>query len=231
MTWSEIASIATAVVGTIVGALAAYFAAAASSRAKEEEQRVERSRVDAAIQQLDRKELGNFLWNAAGDTSIADVIGRPVLDQRIMAALDVVSSFAGEPPETLGEPPDETKNVASSGEAYPELRRASTEIDEGEVWTGLARARRELELGLAGLTGQQPSANYRSTSSMLRELVWSNRISPSVAQAASFGFGTASAVIHGREVDQNTAREALRAINFALSELRSPERGDADDRL
>jgi hypothetical protein len=182
----------------------------------------EATRLEAALNSNEIRVLGDYLYNDLGKVSLADFSS----DDRVMARVDAViasaEAFLGKPedvPEHAEEPPSTIREVEPPiSEVFA---RVESEIRSGEVWNGLARLRREIEIRLREIA----SANnlipdkFTGAGQVLRTLSRSGRVVPQAETNLRYAIDVCNRGIHGLDVDAAEAEEALHSAETGLQLL------------
>ncbi|HEX8238860.1 MAG TPA: hypothetical protein VF574_03870 [Allosphingosinicella sp.] len=103
---------------------------------------------------------------------------------------------------------DDDERARLAGEIARIVQAARLEIRMNDIWTGLARARRNMEIKLLPLLG----GSQRSLSPRIF-------LSPRLRGAMGSFLGVANKAIHGGEVSFEDAERALRAAEFVAEKL------------
>ncbi len=210
-----------------------------SREAKAEVERLAERKATDALQSDNIEEFGRYLYDNIGPTRVSNYVENAQVRERVTQALDAVLDFLG--PEESEVTADETQVVEQEARqpevqeaiqrSQPEaIREASemttafSEITFGEVWNGLARMRRYIELRLLKLYGEQPPPDRRRRTAgrMLNELRNTGRIPESSLGQLSYALKVANAGIHGEEVDVSQAQEAWEAAVRGLALISQP---------
>jgi len=211
---------------TTAGLTAAVWAsvAAISTRAasKQQTKRLDEASERMALQSTDIQILGGYLYENLGNARIGSYVRDEELRDRVTRTLDVITSFLGpEPPQPEPEAP--VSPVIPLELASPavrdEMEKALRDIRFGEVWNGLARTRRIIEIRLRELSSQIPEDRPIAISRMLASLTKEGFIPAEAANFLRYAISVSNAGIHGEEVDAGQAEEAWRSALQGLAIL------------
>lgn len=184
--------------------------------------------VKVVLADPDIDALGAVLRNDLGKVRVGDYSRDKATRDRFN---DVIASIL----EFLGRDGDASKNeslgaddraaaVAGATERVsPELRRAYDEVLHGEVWNGLARARRALEIEFRGIIAAregQPSAKpYMSLGATLNWLLAARILDATDANQLRYALSVFNRAVHGDPVNDSDALEALVLANRVLLKI------------
>jgi hypothetical protein len=241
------ASLAGAVTASVQAALGARQAKAA----REEVRRLSEEKELEVLGSSNLGRLGRYLYDDIGSTRISNYVENENVRDRVSRALAGVVEFLGTeeiqirpedaqaPSDDVGEPVDEA--IDGLREVPPpeqsEMQRALSEITFGEVWNGLARMRRHLEVRLRAAVQEmlpgdvfaaEKSFRARSAGSLVRILRQAGKISSDTEEHLRYAIDIANAGVHGTEVDVYQAQSAWEAAVRGLATLENSY-GDATD--
>jgi hypothetical protein len=225
----ELQSLLTGVAAPILGAVmwlaaretSSYLVALARSRREEKERRLEQ-----VLESSDLAVIGGYLDEVVGQFSVyeyatseqvASVVDRCLGRMRSFVALDAEIAREAEAPEG---PPEVVPVAARSGE----LQEALSEVRSGEVWNGLARVRRHIEMRLRDLAEARGVSvgSRESAGRLLSRLLGARQIDAWTYEALRYVIYLCNRAVHGEEVPRVKAEEAVDLAAAALARLDSP---------
>jgi len=179
---------------------------------------------DTALESSDLDIVGKYLFDTIGGVEITSYVRDAKLRTRTEAALARLTTFVGTETEQRLEqedPPPPPPPEVTQGLPVPapvELARAKRNIVDGDVWNGLARARRYIELRLGA---QFPSVDSSRMSAigLVSLAERRERIMPGEAEALRFALNVCNRAIHGEDISPDLALYAVDCIEYGLSSL------------
>ena len=237
-TFTVIATLASIAAG-VISALAMRSSAARSKRKREKEAReLDVGRVEEALSSDDLGTLGKYVYEGFGDVSVEgfaqDLDTRKSVDQ-VFSMLKQYLGATPSPQPPIAEPDWRGDPNAEVLDVEPEFRVAFDEINRGDVWNGLARLRRALEIRLRGFAEQSGLATkWTGAGQIVNALGHKNIIDYETKTALRYAIEIANRGVHGVDVAQDQAIEALFSAAHALEGLTTKnddERSESDDIL
>jgi hypothetical protein len=208
-----------AAAGLVVSVVTLLAATRESRRARRTAEGLARLQADKAIEASDIDELGSLLHGDLGQVAIADYVSDEKIQLRFRDTMTRVLQYL-EPPADSSEidrvRTEHEDTPSSSSVLTSTLREAEDEILSGKVWNGLARMRREFEIALRNILGPAPDRTLRSLPAMWRELIRLEVLPEDAERDLRYATYVAGNAIHGREVSQSEAMEALSIVDRVL---------------
>jgi hypothetical protein len=203
-------------------------------RTRAEARKLDKEFEADALQSNDIAKLGKYLYDNIGGTRVSIYVSDRAVRERVGQALSSVLAFLG--PEETSITPEEAEEAEEAGQSRqaPELRerysleqaegsesmrQSLEEIRVGEVWNGLARMRRYIEVRLRAIAPEVPDNTKLSLGQLLDLLIREGRIPIEIAQQLRYPIRVANSGIHGLDVDRGQAEEAWVQAASALAEL------------
>jgi hypothetical protein len=204
-----------------------------SSRAKQTVTNLKQLQLQEAIGSGSIDQLGSLLRDDLGSVAIADYVDDGQVQQRFRDLMEGIVRYL-EPPleaDVVEQPPvDEELYAGWSPVVSTVLRPAQEEIMSGEIWNGLARMRREIEIALRDVLREPPGTRRPPTiPSMWRELVHRGIIDESLGNQLGYAVHVANRGIHGDDVTQAEALEALNIADRMLRQVTSVKDGPDEE--
>jgi len=165
-----------------------------------------RGTVGDAIQEPDLKRLGDDLVDLLGGTSLRSYARNKAVHDKFDQTFNRIRTFLG-PPDT----PTET-------EATGEGERAPV---PAAMWAELALARRDLEIALRKVLDKRDDS-FESNSRMIRRAAERGFLDANVEQRLLEAVKVANAAIHGRDVPDGSAQDAVGTIRNAIHDVLEP---------
>jgi hypothetical protein len=143
-----------AVAGLLSSAFTAAVQVAYERRARTLLHEAEEARFEDVLISSDLDALRHYLYDTLGSFPLADFAANEKVRSRVIRLIERLQEFAA-PPEEPAPPLEELAPPAETGIepgiSDPELVKAAYEIRSGEIWNGLARMRRRVEIALRDL--------------------------------------------------------------------------------
>ena len=213
---SAIAGVAAAVSSSAV-AIASWVAVRAQTRQLDEVSE------QSALQSTDIQVLGSYLYENVGNARISSYVRDDELRGRVTRALEAITSFLGpEPtsrPESQAPAPPAVPPELVSQTVSAEMDKALQDVRFGEVWNGLARIRRIIEIRLREISPEIPENRPISAGRILTSLAKAGRIPDEAVSLLRYAIDVSNAGVHGQEVDAGQAEEAWRCALQGLAML------------
>src|ERR1700722_708583 len=235
---TEVLTVASGAAGAAAAAWQTVLTFRQSRSVREEVRKLTQDQERRAVQSYDIRELGRYLYDNIGTTRIANYVGNAEVRARVSTALNGVLSFLGtEDTEITRQESDTAAQQANEREVIhaleesqsdangqtSEMVRALEEITYGEVWNGLARMRRHIEIQLHESDPELTERSSRqSIGRFLTTLRQSGRITDNPEKLLRYAVNVANAGVHGNEVSVGQAQEAWEAAVRGLALLQTP---------
>ncbi|MEQ1911077.1 MAG: hypothetical protein ABMA15_19815 [Vicinamibacterales bacterium] len=179
----------------------------------------------AALESSDLVTLGDYLSTALGRFTIQEYSNRQQVAERIDRMLDRLVEFVAEPESEQPLPPQRPV-IALSSEAplaSGEFARVRTDIENDEVWNGLARLRRVIELRLRRFAVDRgfKDKHLRSAGQALRVLTDRGHVPERIAEPLQYAIRICNEGVHGNTVSLD---DALAALSISIDALESLDR-------
>jgi hypothetical protein len=208
----------------LAGTAAALGAAKAFRDATVAAQLIRKSRPEDAISSLDLQSLGGYIYGTIGNVPIPKYAANPDTRRNVAAGLEAVERFLADDTAGLKTRFDEA-DIATS------LRDSQAALDGGLVWESLARLRRSIEIELRRLAKERriDVPARVGAGRLLRRLADAGVIPEHAVSPLSYVIEIANRAVHGEDVSEAEAEEALWTADHALRQIRdarppSPER-------
>ena len=195
--------------------------------AKERLKKTEEDAFDIVLKSDSISEVGGYLYEGAGAFALNDYSSSPKVRQRVTRLLERLESFLGGPEiesstgfeyesHDLSELPDPTPTPPN------DLLAAQRELPEGEVWNGLARIRRIIELHLRDIAQKHGVASEKAGAGQLLRTLKERGIIPTDAEHhLQYAISVANKGVHGVDVPLNDAAEAFEHAAYGLARIES----------
>lgn len=192
---------------------------------------------DSAVSTSKLEELGKLLEIELGAVSIDEYSQNSEIRDRFRSTFGAIAEYVGAAEEdgkidsesiAAGDARELREDAARSGDS--ELNRAFFDILHGEVWNGLARARRRVEsrlLEVANEHGIDIGEGYKGAGRLVRLLSARGIVSSTTESQLRYALGVANRGIHGSDVEVNEALESLGLIDHFLTEYSGNASGQA----
>jgi hypothetical protein len=208
---------AASLLSTVVGFAVHWIVARQKLRASEE------VKFKEALESSDLVKLGEYLSTALGQFTIQEYSSRKQVAQRVDRMFDRLADFVAEP-EVVQPPPDVEPPAALARELPPlsgDFARVRVDFENEEVWNGLARLRRIIEIRLRQLAIDRgfKEKHLRSAGQMLRFLTDREYVPGHIAQLLQYAIRVCNEGVHGNAVSLDDALAALLAAVEALAGL------------
>lgn len=197
---------------------------------RKQEETLTRASFDSAVKTNELEQLGRLLEKELGSVSIAEYARNPRIRAEFRSIFGDIAEFVGDAElesangsEESGSEraSDSTSRVHRAESGDSEIDRALSDVIDGEVWNGLARARRRLESELLDIA-QRHAANVgerKMSAGQLLSLVSSvGVVSGSTSRDLRYALQVANSGIHGSDVEIGQALEAIWLIDRFLQE-------------
>ncbi|MBP2312992.1 hypothetical protein [Azospirillum soli] len=186
------------------------------------EKALRKAEFDKAINSYKIDTLGSYLHNTLGKVSVYEYAKEDEKADQLHKYLSRIADMLSADDDL------EKSDVAVS--AYPQdgiaddlpsnLRLALNEIRIGEVWNGLARMRRDLEINLNELAEKNNLPIGKSSAgSMLHYLGRVGLVNGSILEQLRWALSVANRAIHGIDVSRSDAEEAFWVVASAYKSL------------
>ena len=168
--------------------------------------------------------LGNYLYSRIGSFNVEDYSSDEKVRKKVTQFLGRLDEFLGEEAEEPTQPPQELPQAMSpTGPPIPpELQKAQDELRNGRIWSSLVLLRNEIEKQLRTLASpiQNTNVKHVGAGSLLARLAKERMISEDALPNLRYAINVANRGVHGYEISENEAQDALRSAAIALSLLR-----------
>ena len=168
--------------------------------------------------------LGNYLYSRIGSFNVEDYSSDEKVRKKVTQFLGRLDEFLGEEAEEPTQPPQELPQAMSpTGPPIPpELQKAQDELRNGRIWSSLVLLRNEIEKQLRTLASpiQNTNVKHVGAGSLLARLAKERMISEGALPNLRYAINVANRGVHGYEISENEAQDALRSAAIALSLLR-----------
>jgi hypothetical protein len=183
--------------------------------------------LEDVLNSNDIKRLGRFLDETIGQFDVAEYVTSKNVSNTIDKYFDGVSDFLGSAARTEAEEKIEKPEPSNIYVSHKRpdfsgnLEIVFSELEQGEIWNGLARLRREIEIKLRerALELGYKKHHLRSAGQILRILIDRNVIRPDLAKPLQYAIAVCNRAVHGREVSFGEAEEALMLTRYAMDKL------------
>jgi hypothetical protein len=221
----------TAILGAVIGIVSVAVVLAewyvSRSRARAALESATESVFGAAIRSDELKQVGSYLYDRLGAFKIADYAADVTVRRRVERLLNRARDFIGESgqkePDSVG---PTSYSPRDSPTTYPEpsstleLSTAERELRSGNIWNGLARIRRLIEMRLRKLAERSDIRQRKGgAGALLAQLEHLQVIPTNLAQSLRDVISVANRGVHGLDVSLNDAERAIRDARNALSGL------------
>lgn len=186
-------------------------------------QAAEEAKFKEALESDDLLKLGDYLSSTLGQFTIQEYSSREQVAQRVNRMLARLGDFIGEGdvalPTLLDQSPVTHPPELSSLPA--EFARVKADLENGDLWNGLARLRRIIELNLRqyGTSLGFKEKHLRSAGQALRLLGDRNYVPSNTVELLQYAIRLCNTGVHGNPVSLNDAMSALSAAVEGLHEL------------
>ncbi|WP_157741369.1 hypothetical protein [Jiangella sp. DSM 45060] len=212
---------ATSVATALVGYLKELQSRSTSSNA------LEKADVSTVLTNPDIDKLGSVLRNDIGKVRVSDYTRDQAVRRRFNDLVGEILDFVGDDREAELSPAQGRDNRERfgtlDGEVFPELTDAYREVAGGEVWNGLARARRAVEIEFRQLLGipleVAGSSKPISLGAMTGQLLAGGALNEGDAIDLRYAIDLCNRAVHGYPVGIANAAEALSILNRILLNL------------
>ncbi len=227
---SDSLSVATALAGTTSALATLVSHRLFSKRAGQEAKVLSDEKLQRVLDLSDLAGLSEYLWRDIGRIRMSDLSADDRLRSRSNAVLDRILNYVGSTDdvalidsstdtETIGEPSMTIPKRTPSGSLDEELTRALQDIEVGEVWNGLARLRRHIEVVIGGAFEAPERGGPVALGQMLRMAERHEVLSSDGVRLLRFAVSIANRAVHGEAVTREEAREAFDAAVRGLSSI------------
>jgi len=196
-------------------------------RSYEAKKAMEQSQFEKAIVSDDIKILGDYLYKTLGRVSIHQYSGSVNTADRLEKYLRRINEYLGRDLEIKASEVDANAiekrpvDVFDYAAIPGSLALAMSDLSRGKIWNGLARMRRDMEIKLSKLDVASSGGKSRmGTVQKIRHYVASEIIPKHVGEDLRQAYIIASRAIHGVDVSQEDAEEAMRRAVSAYNTLK-----------
>jgi hypothetical protein len=184
--------------------------------------RSEETRFQDLLEASDLRALGGYLDDTLGGFSVRDYAADSIIAARFDRLLGRLESFVDLRHDGDSALPREEKADAVMAPAgISEVGNAWRDIERGELWNGLAKLRRYIELTLRDFLARNdiPVGELRSAGQMVRLAERRRLLSPEIATDLRYAIDVANRAIHGSDISDDQAREATFVAERALQRM------------
>lgn len=199
------------IVGVLVGV-------AAARRASSETKKLTDEAESEALDSFDLKKVGKYLFDTVGSVRIDDYVRDRKLRDRTEKAIKRLTEFVGTEPEEAQEPPPPSRQVLEEAPSSDEVELARRSIENGDVWGGLARLRRFMEIRFNELFPKIDSERM-SLSGFIELAHRRGMLNDEEHTALRFALNVANRAVHGEDVSVATALYALECVRSGMAGL------------
>ena len=187
---------------------------------------VEDAKTDAALASGDIDTIGRYIYDDLGSIRLKDFTLNKDIEGKLNAVIDKVEDFFGSAEDAPDQSPrsESTPEINLSG-LPDEYDVFLDELRRGELWNCLAKLRlfAEQKLGtLAAVEGLDVS-HQRSARQLLRALSISVPLDNEILSHLDYAITIANRAIHGEEVEDDIALEAVQSAIVAFERLNKPK--------
>lgn len=185
-------------------------------------QKVQEQKFQTVLSSDDILSVGKYLDDNLGAIAISAYVQDRAIASRfdhLFARLsDYVGTTEGMREEEAVSPP---LGTTSAPPVVPEIQPVIHELETGERWNALARLRRLLELRLREYLASRgvPDDKIRSAGQMVRFALQHQLLDESLAHQLRYAIGVANRAVHGEEVSEAEAQEAVGIAQYALDSI------------
>lgn len=174
-------------------------------------------RFETVLASSDIAVFDEYLNEVIGEFSLQSYVTNPTVAKRVDQFVHKLRDFVGSESDVREDirRSDEVPDILTFKERLvdlpPSLSQAAEEIYFGEIWNGLARLRREIEIKLRDLamSVELPLKGPSSAGRLLRALEARQLINRSAATHLEYAIAIANKAIHGFDVGPAEAEGAL----------------------
>lgn len=197
--------------------------------ARYEKEALEKTKEDAfdiVLKSDSISEVGGYLYEGVGAFALHDYSSSPKVRQRVTRFLERLEAFVGGPEIESSPIALESRDIPELPHQTPkppsDLLEAQRELLEGEVWNGLARIRRIIELRLRDIAQKHDVPSKRTGAGQLLRTLKERNIIPVDAQRhLQYAISVANKGVHGIDVVGNEAVEAFEHAAYGLARIES----------
>lgn len=180
--------------------------------------------LDAVLQSGDMQKLGSYLYDEIGIVAIQEYVLEQDVQRQLQVILDRVDDFLNPPQDGTEPTKPETPPITTVASGYPELEKALSQIQQNDVWNGLARLRLTIEKHLRAASERlELDVGRSSAGRLVQALASRNVLPPDVAHHLSFAVSVANRGVHGEDVTVGEAIEAVNSSTYAFARWQEHE--------
>jgi hypothetical protein len=209
---------AAAVLGAVASLAALLLAITAARRASTDTKRLTDEAELAALDSFDLGKVGKYLFDTVGSVRIDDYVRDRKLRLRTEKAIKRLAEFVGTEPEEAQEPPPPSRQILEEMPTSNEVELARRSIEAGDLWGGLARLRKFMEIRFSGLFPQIDSERM-SLSGYIELAHRRGLLNDQEHNALRFALNVANRAVHGEDVSVGTALYALECVRSGMARL------------
>lgn len=220
----ETVAITLSVTSGLISSLITFWSLYYTRRSREKKlQEAKEEQFKSAIQSDDLATLGNYLDTVIGKFNIYEYITDVKVSGKVDTFLSILKEFVGTEDEVTQEI-RETSTPAIIEKVRPlpyEFDKILTELHSGEMWNGLARLRRHIEITLRNLANTKDVSIERPLSAgyLLNLLLQREVIQQDVFSNLKYAVTISNKAIHGFDVTMAEAEEAVSNASTGLAKL------------
>lgn len=196
-------------------------------RIKSELGSVSEQKLDKSIETLDFESLGTYIWETLGNARVSDVASNRKLDSQFDLAASQLATFVGpQEPADSGSDESTVADNFSRDETYPEvfandqeLSRIYDDLNAGEVWVGMTRLRRHIEVQLATHPRTGSTSKFRSAGQIARQLAREGALNDNQLTGLLYAIQICNQAVHGAHIEHDVALDALFMAMRVLREI------------
>lgn len=176
------------------------------------------------LQNPDLIRLGSTLVDDLGAVSISSYARHGKVRREFTKALDEIRDYLSL--DSSENPPIEGAHEPEIGSDQPDsrLRTAFRQVQSGETWNALAIMRRELELDLLGVLGEERMSLRIGAGQLVNLAARRGLVSSDMQSQLRYAVHVANRAIHGEPVSSGEAEEALVIVDRFFSREEAEER-------
>lgn len=222
-------------IASILGACLSVIATLISLALVRHERRRKITAVEAAdfqeiLESDDIYALGKYLDNSIGQFDVGEYVSSQDVSSRIDRYMVKLKDYVGTSEQIAEEEtiavPEGTQPLESPAVMLQQFRppydKVFRELTTGERWNALARLRRYIEISLreiASSLGHKDPMHLRSAGQILHVLATNDNVDQNAVNQLRYSVSVCNRAVHGREVAENEAMEALWVAQKAMDRL------------
>ncbi len=194
---------------------------------------LKKKELERILNSSDLIALGNYLDNDIGELSISDYVDNKKLTKKVDSLISRLTQFVGTEEEIELEEKEQEqfqkehiqhdliRKFPHTGKVGEEFDKIIKELYLGEPWNALARLRRYIEILLKNIGREHglPVEKVYSVSKLIKMLWKKNLIESEVANNLMYPIHVSNKAVHGQELKQDEAEEAIHHAAYAIEKL------------